>query len=50
MISPQNIAIGCSSKELAGKDAEILSRVAPYAAVYAVLMAVLIYVGTLLGL
>ena len=50
MISPQNIAIGCSSKELAGRDAEVLSRVAPYAAAFAALMAVLVYAGTLLGL
>lgn len=50
MIAPQNIAIGCASKELAGKDAEVLGRIAPYAAVYAVLMSVLVFVGTLLGL
>ena len=49
MLSPQNIAIGCASEELAGKDAEGMGKIAPYAAVYAVLMSVLVFVGALLG-
>jgi lactate permease len=49
MLSPQNIAIGCASEELAGKDAEVMGKIAPYAAVYAVLMSVLVFVGALLG-
>ena len=49
MISPQNIAIGCSTPELQGKDGEILGKIAPYAFAFMALMAVLTYVGVLLG-
>ena len=47
MISPQNIAIGCAACGLAGKDGEILGKIAKYAFGFAAAMAVLIYVGTL---
>ena len=49
MISPQNIAIGCSTPELQGKDGEVLGRIAPYSFAFMALMAVLTYVGVLLG-
>ncbi|ERL12809.1 transporter, lactate permease family [Coriobacteriaceae bacterium BV3Ac1] len=49
MLSPQNIAIGCATPELAGRDGEVLSRVAPYAFGYAVLMSILTFVGVMLG-
>lgn len=49
MISPQNIAIGCSTPELQGKDGEILGKVAPYSFAFMALMAVLTYVGVLVG-
>ena len=47
MISPQNIAIGCAAVGLAGKDGEILGKIAKYAFGFAAGMAVLIYVGAL---
>ena len=48
MLSPQNIAIGCASCELIGKDGEILGKIAKYAFGFAVCMSVLVYVGTLI--
>ena len=50
MIAPQSIAIGCASCGLIGKDGEILGKIAKYAFAYAAVMAVLIYLGVLLGL
>ena len=47
MLSPQNIAIGCAACGLVGKDGEILGKIAKYAFGFAVLMAVLTYLGTL---
>ena len=47
MLSPQNIAIGCAACGLVGRDGEILGKIAKYAFGFAVLMAVLTYVGTL---
>ena len=50
MIAPQSIAIGCASCGLIVKDGEILGKIAKYAFAYAAVMAVLIYLGVLLGL
>lgn len=50
MISPQNIAIGCASVGLAGKDGEILSRIAPYALGFIIVMAALVFGGAALGI
>lgn len=50
MIAPQSIAIGCASCGLAGKDGEILGKIAKYAFIYAAGMAILIFLGTLIGL
>jgi len=50
MIAPQSIAIGCASCGLAGKDGEILGKIAKYAFIYAAGMAILIFLGTLVGL
>lgn len=50
MIAPQSIAIGCASCGLIGKDGEILGKIAKYAFAYAAVMAVLVYLGVLLGL
>lgn len=47
MISPQNIAIGCASCGLNGKDGEILGKIAVYAFAFAVCMSVLVFVGSL---
>ena len=47
MLSPQNIAIGCAACGLVGKDGEILGKIAKYAFGFAVCMAVLVYVGSL---
>lgn len=47
MLSPQNIAIGCAACDLAGKDGELMGRVAPYAFAYALAMSLLVYAGTL---
>ena len=43
MISPQNIAIGCASCNLTGRDGEILGRIAPYAFAFALCMSVLTF-------
>lgn len=50
MISPQNIAIGCAACALVGKDGEILGKIAKYAGVFVVIMAIEVYAGVLLGL
>ena len=47
MLSPQNIAIGCAACGLVGKDGEILGKIAKYAFGFAVVMAVIVYVGSL---
>ena len=47
MLSPQNIAIGCAACGLVGKDGEILGKIAKYAFAFAVVMAVIVYVGSL---
>ena len=47
MLSPQNIAIGCAACGLVGKDGEILGRIAKYAFGFAVVMAAIVYVGSL---
>ena len=47
MLSPQNIAIGCAACGLTGKDGEILGRIAKYAFGFAVVMAVIVYAGSL---
>lgn len=47
MLSPQNIAIGCAACGLTGKDGEILGKIAPYAFAFAVLMAILVYGGSI---
>lgn len=47
MLSPQNIAIGCAACGLTGKDGEILGKIAPYAFGFAVVMAALVFVGSL---
>ncbi len=47
MLSPQNIAIGCAACGLVGKDGEILGKIAKYAFAFAAVMAVIIYVGSL---
>ena len=50
MISPQNIAIGCAACGLAGKDGEILGKIAPYAFAFVLAMMVLVFAGaTALG-
>ena len=46
-LSPQNIAIGCAACGLAGRDGEILGKIAKYAFGFAACMAALIYVGSL---
>jgi len=46
-LSPQNIAIGCAACGLAGKDGEILGKIAKYVFGFAACMAVFIYVGSL---
>jgi len=50
MISPQNIAIGCAACGLIGKDGEILGKIAKYAFAFLVVMAVFVYVGSVMGL
>lgn len=50
MLSPQNIAIGCAACGLAGKDGQIMGKIAPYAFGYLLLMMAEIFVGALLGL
>ena len=50
MIAPQSIAIGCASCGLIGKDGEILGKIAKYSFAFVAVMAVLIYLGVLLGL
>ena len=47
MLSPQNIAIGCAACGLVGKDGEIMGKIAKYAFGFAISMAALIYVGSL---
>ena len=47
MLSPQNIAIGCAACGLVGKDGEILGKIAKYAFGFAIAMAILVYVGSL---
>jgi lactate permease len=47
MLSPQNIAIGCAACGLVGKDGEIMGKVAKYAFGFAICMAVLVYVGSI---
>ena len=47
MLSPQNIAIGCAACGLTGKDGEILGKIAPYAFAFAVVMALIVYAGSL---
>ncbi len=49
MISPQNIAIGTAACGLAGKDGEILGKIAKYAFGLFVAMALLVYAGVALG-
>jgi lactate permease len=50
MISPQNIAIGCAACALTGKDGEIMGKIAPFAGIFLVLMAIEVYLGVMLGL
>ncbi|SER41721.1 L-lactate permease [Parafannyhessea umbonata] len=50
MISPQNIAIGTAACGLVGKDGEIMGKISKYAFGFAAAMAVMVYVGVLLGL
>ena len=47
MLSPQNIANGCAACGLVGKDGEILGNIAKYAFGFAIAMAILVYVGSL---
>lgn len=47
MLSPQNIAIGCAACGLVGKDGEILGKIAKYAFGFAIAMAALVFVGSL---
>ena len=47
MLSPQNIAIGCAACGLVGKDGEILGKIAKYAFGFAIAMATLVFVGSL---
>ena len=45
--SLKNIAIGCAACGLTGKDGEILGKIAPYAFAFAVVMALIVYAGSL---
>lgn len=47
MLSPQNIAIGCASCGLIGKDGQIMGSIAKYAFGFAACMAALVFVGSL---
>ena len=49
MISPQNVAIGCAACDLTGKDGEIISKIAPYAFAFVVLMMIMTYAGAIMG-
>lgn len=46
MLASQSIAIGCVSCGQFGKDGEILKKIAPYAFVYLIIMALIIYFGS----
>ncbi|MDD2588043.1 MAG: L-lactate permease [Atopobiaceae bacterium] len=50
MLAPQSIAIGTSACGMNGKDGEVLGRVFPYAVGFVVVMAVIVFAGTVLGL
>ena len=44
MISPQNIAIGtATSRDLVGRDGEVLGKMFPYAVTFAILMAIYVF-------
>ena len=45
--SLKNIAIGCAACGLVGKDGEILGKIAKYAFGFAIAMAALVFVGSL---
>jgi len=45
MLAPQSIAIGCAACDLSGKDGEILGKIAKYALVFVILMALITYFG-----
>lgn len=47
MLSPQSIAIGCAACGLSGKDGEILSKIFKIAFAYILVMAIIIYIGSL---
>jgi lactate permease len=49
MLAPQNIAIGCAAVDLQGKDGELMSKIAPYAFGFLILMMIEVYVGTIVG-
>ena len=46
MLAPQSIAIGCAACGLAGKDGEILGKIAPYAFGFVVAMSVIVFAGS----
>ena len=48
MLAPQSIAIGCAACDLNGKDGEILSKIAPYAFAYVIVMALMVFFGSFL--
>jgi lactate permease len=50
MLSPQNVAIGCAACDLSGKDGEIISKIAPYAFGFLILMMAMTYAGVMVGL
>ena len=47
MLSPQNIAIGCSAVGLVGQDGKVMGSVAMWAFAFAAAMSVLVFVGSL---
>ena len=48
MLSPQSIAIGCAACALKGKDGEILGKIAKYSFGYLIVMAIIVFAGSLL--
>lgn len=47
MLAPQSIAIGCAACALTGKDGEILGKIAKYAFAFVIVMAAIVYVGSI---
>ena len=47
MISPQNIAIAASTVGLIGKEGEMLRTTLKYALVYATILGILVFIGSI---